>query len=82
MDYNKDNLAKDKAETWKSFNKLTIYTIIFVAVILIIIYQMDYNKDNLAKDKAQTWKTFNKLTIYTIIFVAVILIIIFSLFNY
>ena len=32
MDYNKDNLAKDKAQTWKTFNKLTIYTIIFVAI--------------------------------------------------
>ena len=30
MDYNKDNIAKDKAKTWKTFNKLTIYTIIFV----------------------------------------------------
>ena len=26
MDYNKDNIVKDKASTWKSFNKLTIYT--------------------------------------------------------
>ena len=23
MDYNKDNIAKDKAQTWKTFNKLT-----------------------------------------------------------
>ena len=40
MDYNKDNLAKDKAETWKSFNKLTIYTILFILVILIIIFSL------------------------------------------
>ena len=40
MDYNKDNLAKDKAETWKSFNKLSIYTIIFVAIILAIIFSL------------------------------------------
>ena len=38
MNYNKDSLAKDKAQTWKTFNKLTIYTIIFVAIILVIIY--------------------------------------------
>ena len=37
MDYNKDKLTKDKAETWKSFNKLSIYTIIFVAIILVIL---------------------------------------------
>ena len=40
MDYNKDNIAKDKAQTWKTFNKLTIYTIIFVAIILIIIFSL------------------------------------------
>mgnify|MGYP001226457604 FL=1 len=40
MDYNKDKLAKDKAETWKKFNKLTIYTIIFIAVILVIIFSL------------------------------------------
>ena len=40
MDYNKDKLAKDKAETWKSFNKLSIYTIIFVAIILAIIFSL------------------------------------------
>ena len=34
MDYNKDNIVKDKAKTWKTFNKLTIYTIIFVFSIL------------------------------------------------
>ena len=38
MNYNKDSLAKDKAQTWKTFNKLTIYTIIFVAIILVIIF--------------------------------------------
>ena len=38
MDYNKDNIAKDKAQTWKTFNKLTIYTIVFVAIILVIIF--------------------------------------------
>ena len=26
MDYSKDNISKDKAKTWKSFNKLTVYT--------------------------------------------------------
>ena len=40
MDYNKDKIAKDKAETWKIFNKLTIYTIIFVAFVLIIIFSL------------------------------------------
>tara|TARA_B100000575_G_C23013532_1_gene583767 strand:+ start:318 stop:449 length:132 start_codon:yes stop_codon:yes gene_type:complete len=40
MEYNKDNIAKDKAQTWKTFNKLTIYTIIFVAIILIIIFSL------------------------------------------
>ena len=40
MDYNKDNLAKDKAETWKSFNKLTIYTIVFIAIILLFIFYL------------------------------------------
>ena len=40
MDYNKDNLTKNKAETWKSFNKLTIYLILFVAVVLIIIFSL------------------------------------------
>jgi len=38
MDYSKDNLVKDKAKTWKSFNKLTVYTIIFVSLILIFIF--------------------------------------------
>ena len=40
MDYDKDNIAKDKAQTWKTFNKLTIYTIIFVSIILIIIFTL------------------------------------------
>ncbi len=40
MDYNKDNIAKDKAQTWKTFNKLTVFTIIFVAVILFIILSL------------------------------------------
>ena len=40
MDYTKDNVVKDKAKTWKSFNKLTIYTIVFVVVILIIIFNL------------------------------------------
>ena len=40
MNYNKDSLAKDKAQTWKTFNKLTIYTIIFVAIILVIIFTL------------------------------------------
>lgn len=38
MDYNKDKLVKDKAQTWKHFNKLTMFTIIFVAIILIFIF--------------------------------------------
>ena len=40
MEYDKDNIAKDKAQTWKTFNKLTIYTIIFVSIILIIIFTL------------------------------------------
>ena len=40
MDYNKGNLVRDKAQTWKTFNKLAIYTIIFVAIILIIIFSL------------------------------------------
>ena len=40
MNYNKDKLAKDKAETWKSFNRLTIYTLISIAIILIIIFSL------------------------------------------
>ncbi len=40
MDYNKDKIAKDKAQTWKLFNKLTIYTIIFIAFILVIIFSL------------------------------------------
>ena len=40
MNYEKDNLTKDKAQTWKTFNKLTIFTIIFVAIILLIIFSL------------------------------------------
>ena len=40
MDYSKDNIVKDKAKTWKSFNKLTVYTIAFVVIILIIIFNL------------------------------------------
>ena len=40
MYYNKDNIAKYKAQTWKTFTKLTIYTIIFVAIILSIIFTL------------------------------------------
>jgi len=40
MDYSKDQIVKDKAKTWKYFNKLTIYTVIFVAVILSIIFYL------------------------------------------
>lgn len=40
MDYNKDSISKDKAQTWKIFNKLTIYTIVFIAIILIIIFSL------------------------------------------
>ena len=35
MDYSNDNIAKDKAKTWKSFNKITLYTIILIIIILI-----------------------------------------------
>lgn len=40
MDYSKDQLVKDKAQTWKHFNKLTIYTIFFVILILILIFYL------------------------------------------
>jgi len=40
MDYSKDNIVKDKAKTWKSFNKLTIYTVVFVAIVLVIIFNL------------------------------------------
>ena len=40
MDYDNDNIAKDKAKTWKSFNKLTIYTIIFVIIVLLFIFYL------------------------------------------
>ena len=40
MDYSKDNITKDKAKTWKSFNKLTIYTIIFVILVLMFIFYL------------------------------------------
>ena len=40
MDYTKNNIAKDKAKTWKSFNKLAIYTIIFVIIVLIFIFNL------------------------------------------
>ena len=40
MDYTKDNIVKDKAKTWKSFNKLTIYTIVLIAIVLIIIFNL------------------------------------------
>ncbi len=40
MDYNKDNMVKDKAKTWKNFNRLTVYTIIFIAIILLIIFSL------------------------------------------
>ncbi len=40
MDYDKDKLVKDKAQTWKSFNKLTIYTIIFIIIILLFIFYL------------------------------------------
>ena len=40
MDYSNNNITKDKAKTWKKFNKFTIYTIIFVSVILIVIFNL------------------------------------------
>ena len=40
MDYTKDNIVKDKAKTWKSFNKLTIYTVILIAIVLVIIFNL------------------------------------------
>lgn len=40
MEYNKDKIVRDKAQTWKMFNKLTIYTIVFVGIILIVIFSL------------------------------------------
>ncbi len=40
MDYSKDNISKDKAKTWKSFNKLTIYTILFIIIVLMFIFYL------------------------------------------
>ena len=40
MDYNKDKIVKDKAKTWKTFNKLTVYTIVLIAVVLGIIFSL------------------------------------------
>ncbi len=40
MDYTKDNIVKDKAETWKSFNRLIIYTIVFFFIILVMIFNL------------------------------------------
>ena len=40
MDYSNDNITKDKAKTWKSFNKIIVYTIFFIAVILIVIFNL------------------------------------------
>ena len=40
MDYSNDNIAKEKAKTWKSFNKLAIYTIIFIIILLLFIFTL------------------------------------------
>ena len=40
MDYNRNSIAKDKAQTWKTFNKLTVYTIVLVAIIMVIIFSL------------------------------------------
>lgn len=40
MEYNKDKIVRDKAQTWKMFNKLTVYTIVFVGIILIVIFSL------------------------------------------
>jgi dolichyl-phosphate-mannose--protein O-mannosyl transferase len=40
MYYTKDNIVKDKAKTWKSFNKLTIYTIVYVCIVPIVIFNL------------------------------------------
>ena len=40
MEYNKDKIVKDKAKTWKMFNRLTIYTIILIGIVLIIIFSL------------------------------------------
>ena len=40
MEYNKDKIVRDKAQTWKMFNKLSIYTIVFVGIILIVIFSL------------------------------------------
>ena len=40
MDYTKDNIVKDKAETCKSFNRLIIYTIVLFFLILVINFNL------------------------------------------
>ena len=40
MDYSNNTIAKEKAKTWKSFGKLTFFTIIFVVIILIVIFNL------------------------------------------
>jgi len=40
MDYNSNDIVKNKAKTWKSFNKLSIYTIIFIVIILVFIFNL------------------------------------------
>ena len=40
MDYTKDNIVKDKAETWKSFNRLINYTIVFFFIILVMNFNL------------------------------------------
>ena len=40
MDYSKDQLVKDKAKTWKSFNKITVYTVCFILIVLLIIFNL------------------------------------------
>ena len=40
MDYNKDELVKEKAKTWKSFNRLTFFTLFFIAIVLIFIFYL------------------------------------------
>jgi len=40
MDYSKDTISKDKAKTWKSFTKLSTYTIVFIIIVLIFLFSL------------------------------------------
>jgi len=40
MDNTKENVVKDKAKTWKSLNRLIIYTIVFFFIILAMFFNL------------------------------------------